>query len=550
MFIKRKFFTIVASLFLLVTLFGCVRGFYKYTPDNTYRKSQIKKGVHYQWKMMENNNHIVIHVGGEMHKIYSINYNDANDSISALTKPFDGAALDYYYKIIEKKGNVAHRKHRESKRSDIQQVHLFIGGYEKLNDSRVAFSKEDIFQVDVSQSAVFLNALATTGIVSGSIVAGVVGFAFIVCGCPHVYVDNGSEMIYNNTLFTGAKAMQLERCDYKEIPDFNPDDDSFSFQILNEEIEDQYTNMVELISIIHAPDVEVIADKTGGFHTISDLIAPFSAVENNGISVLEYLNERDDYTYDFDPDSINGLAEINLHFKDLIEGRDGKLLIKAKNTLWSGYVYDEFNSLFGKNHAKWAEMNKDKSKEEREKWMREQGIKLLVDIKVDGEWKLFDEVELVGEASLNQIIIPIPSEVVKKDMQFRLRTGYKFWELDYVGLDFSANSDFDVSFHKPSVALGNNGEDFVNELSYDDDQYMKHEFKTELNKTQVVFENLPVQPKLRRTFILKSKGYYVPKSNYEGRTEKKQLKSFVNPGELSRFSQSLYNDLMQKMAAK
>ena len=498
---------------------------------------------------MENNNHIVIHAGSEMYKIYSIKYDEETDTISALSKPFDGAPLDYYYKVIEKRGGVAHRKHKESKKSDVQQIHLFITGYEQLNDSRIAFSKNDIFQVDASKNAVFLNALVTTGIIGGSAVVGGIGLLFILCGCPHVYLDNGNEMVYNNTLFTGAKAVQLERNDYKEIPDFDPSSESYSFQIVNEEKEDQYTNLVQLTSILHPSNVEVFSDKNGNLYSISDLQSPISAKEENGVSILNYINERDQYTYGFDADTIDGLAAIHLQFNNQVEGKKANLLIRAKNTIWSGYVYDEFNSLFGKNHAKWVKMNEDKSKAEREKWMREQGIKLLVDIKVNNEWRTYDEVELVGEASLNQIVIPVEAELVEKNMEFRIRTGFRFWELDYVGIDFSEQIDLKVNHHKPAEAIGNNGEDFAEELSYDDELYMKHELKTELNKTHVLFDDLPVDSTMKRTLILKSKGYYVPKSDYTGRTQRKKLQKFTDPGELSRFSRSLYDDVMQKMAA-
>jgi hypothetical protein len=427
---------------------------------------------------------------------------------------------------------------------------LFINEYEKLNVAELSFAAKDILQVDVTENAVFLNALATTGIVVGTAAVGLGAFLLIVCNCPHVYIDNGDGLEFNNTLFTGAKATQLERFDYKEIPDYFSNSDQFTLKIVNEEKEDQYTNLVELVTVIHDKNLEVMADKHGQLHTISALTAPKSAVDNNGFPLVNFLNERDDYPYRFNPTDFTELAEVEVKFDAQDETQDAKLVVRARNTMWSGYVYNEFNKLFGKNHGKWVEMNKDKSKEEREKWMREQGIKMLVDIKQDGEWVTIDEVEVFGEASMNQVVIPIDRALFGDELEIRLRSGYMFWELDYVGVDFSKNEAVEVQVHKPARATGNNGEDFTQQLSFDDDQYMTHELDKDVNTTDVVFEHLPIDASKTRTILLKSKGYYVPKSNYTGKTDRKRLQSFVNPGELSRFSRELYDNVMQEMVAK
>jgi hypothetical protein len=182
--------------------------------------------------------------------------------------------------------------------------------------------------------------------------------------------------------------------------------------------------------------------------------------------------------------------------------------------------------------------------------MREQGIKMLVDIKQAGEWVTIDEVEVFGEASMNQVVIPIQRNLFGDELEVRLRSGFMFWELDYVGVDFSENETVEIQVHKPAKATGNNGTDFTQQLSFDDNDYMQHALAEELNSTEVRYDNLPVDPSMERTLILKSKGYYVPKSEYTGKTDRMRLQSFANPGELSRFSLELYKDVTQEMVEK
>lgn len=548
---KFKQFSASLGLVLILSsmLFGCVNTFYKNSVKSERMEKYVENSLSYHWKIMESNNHIVIHVGKQMQEIYSIRYDENTDSIRANFRDFEVEALASYYKVLENKSRKAKRNTGASKKN-IRQVHLFINEYEKLNDGELTFSVKDVFQVDVTENAVMLNALATVGIAGGAAAVGVGVILLIACNCPHVYIDNGEGLEFNNTLFTGAKATQLERFDYKEIPDYFSNSDQFTLKIVNEEKEDQYTNLVELVTVMHDKNVEVMADKQGELHTIGALTSPKSAVDNNGFPILNFLNERDDYAYSFNPTDFKDLAEVEVKFDAQNQTRDAKLVVRARNTMWSGYVYNEFNKLFGKNHGKWVAMNKDKSKEEREKWMREQGIKMLVDIKQDGEWVTIDEVEVFGEASMNQVVIPIQRNLFDDELEVRLRSGFMFWELDYVGVDFSTNEIVEVQVHKPAQAMGNNGTDFTQELSFDDNNYMQHALQEELNSTEVRYTNLPVDASLQRTLILKSKGYYVPKSEYTGKTDRKRLQSFLNPGELSRFSLELYRDVMQETVEK
>lgn len=540
---KLVVFITIAAVFV-----SCTK-FYRHTPKHYQKHKQVTSSLDEKWKLLDSKNIIVIHVGNEMKEIFSIRYDQKSDSVYAKMRDFQGKPLEMYLEVLGSNSQIAKRE-RKTRMEDAQQIHLFLNAFSKLDEENVSFSVKDIFQVDATEQAVFVNLLASIGVTAATTVVGLGTFLLIACNCPHVYIDNGKGLEFNNTLFTGAKAPQLERFDYKEIPDYFPDSYQFKLLVKNEEQEDQFTNMLELKTILHPSDVEVMADKHGNIHTIRELKQAILATDKAANSVLEFINERDDYPYRFNPENVQDLPELMLSFDASNEVNDAKLVLRARNTLWSGYVYNEFNKLFGRNFDKWVEMNKDKPKEEREKWMREQGIKLLVDVKVNGEWKQLDEVEVFGEASMNQIVVPIKKEFFGQNLEIRLRAGYMFWELDYVGVDFSLNESVVIKDIKVAKATGNKGTDFTQDLQADDALYMKHELANEENATEVIFEDLPTSNTLKRSFILKSKGYYMPKTDYEGKTERKRLQAFVQPAELSRFSFSLYQDVLHQMGKK
>ena len=114
-----------------------------------------------------------------------------------------------------------------------------------------------------------------------------------------------------------------------------------------------------------------------------------------------------------------------------------------------------------------------------------------------------------------------------------------FWELDYIGMDYSKNTSIDVQILKPSYAKGNNGEDFVSALSTEDDDYMIHPEGSSAIKVR--FEPIEIQEGKKRTMLIHSKGYYIMNKSYSGKTYREELAKFTEPGELSRFSQQLYN---------
>ena len=63
------------------------------------------------------------------------------------------------------------------------------------------------------------------------------------------------------------------------------------------------------------------------------------------------------------------------------------------------------------------------------------------------------------------------------------------------------------------------------------------------SSTELIFKGLPVSPEMERTVVLRAKGYYISKQEYLGKVERAKLKNFKNPGELSRFSQELYQNV-------
>lgn len=532
----------IPAFFLACLIFftSCTR-FYMY-------KENVKKTKHTatnqeDWSYLERKNHIIIHFGDEILEISNIVFDKAKSSISADYTSFANKPLYYYDKVINDNDGVSLRRIGD-KKLDVAQIHLFIDEADFPVDKKINFTYRDIKKVDASKEAANVNVLVTIAIGLPTVIVGFGVLLWIACNCPRVYMNNGEQLVLTNTLFTGAKASQLERFDFKQLPDFFPSSSQLSLNIVNEQNEIQFTNLVEILAISHPENMTVLADRAGGFHSISDPISPTEVLDNDNLNQLSLLKDEDEATYLFNPKNLNKLSELTMKFPGSPDG-NGKLVLRAKNSKWSGYVYSEFNALFGENHDKWVEKNKNKSKEDRESWMRQEGIKMLVEVKTPEGWKQVDELELVGESNFNSMVINLNS-LPKDAVEIRLRSGFMFWELDYVAMDYSKDIELDVQILKPYSAIGSNGKDYKESLEDDDQKYMDHLEKN--TSTTVIFDGLPLPKNMQRTLILKSKGYYVSQEKYTGKTQRNELMKFKKPGELSRFSQKLYTDLFKRVA--
>lgn len=535
----RQLFNFIAWLLFSATVSGCT--FYRYA-KNKESSNYYQSNIASRWKELDRTNYLVVHYDGSMKELYNVQYSEGSKEVSGNLRPLSGQALELYNKVIVDSDGISRRGIRKD-RSAVKQIHFFVKNAATPDSSSMRFLVSEIEKVDVSDHASALNILLPLGISAAAI--GI--FLAIACNCPHVYVDNGTSQELTNSMYTGAKAPQLERFDYKQMPDYFSSSSNYNVNIVNELNEQQYTNMLELMVAIHPKDVQVFADKQGRLFTIQQLQQPLLATDINGRTIMSEIRQADLQPYKFNTATNARFSEAYMQFAvPEQQPEQAKLLVRLRNTSWSGFVYHQFSSLFGKNYSRWVEKNKNISKEEREKWMREQGIQMQVEMKTDKGWQVIDEIDLIGETNFNSIVVPLNIPAGSKLLDLRLRTGFMFWELDYAAIDYSPEVKIETQVLKPFTAKGDKGQDYLQQLSYDDNSYMEH--LGEKASTSVTFTNLLLNPALQRTIILRSKGYYTSKEEFTGKTYRKELKKFKNPGELSKFSQSLYNDLYERTA--
>ena len=498
------------------------------------------------WSFRDYHNYIIIHFGDQIFELSNLSYNQSNTTLTGKINPTISKPL-LYYNLAKRYPENINPLSKGDPSSLAEQIHFFVNKGQVKEDGTFEFSINDISKIDetIHKSKSNIGPVGTVAIVAASAVTvGIIAIA-VACGCPHVYINDGEQLKWEQTLFTGAKAPQLARSDLKAIKDYFPTQETLTLTLKNDEEEQQFIDKLSLKVVDHPADVHLAIENNGNLYAYHKATSPIAVTDQDGKNQSQATANKDGVSYDFKPEKLTDLSALHVTFKPESVG-DSRLILHVKNTKWSGYLYNEFNKLFGSEHAKWVEKNKDKSKEEREAWMNQEGIKLLVEIKRNNVWEPLSEINLIGDVSYESLAVPINVESLE-NLEIRLRSGFHFWEVDYLGLAHETEN-IAVKIHDltPSIATNSEGESQLDKLQGTDEKYL---ISTPDNASTVVtFDNIPLPNQGKRSLFLEANGYYLIQKQYTGKPNYKRLSKFKKPGELSRFSKEQYIEFQKQIS--
>ncbi len=354
--------------------------------------------------------------------------------------------------------------------------------------------------------------------------------------CPFIYTDNGDDYTFSGEIYSGATALPLERDDYLPVNNIKPVENQYKLRITNEVHEIQNTNLTELVVIDHKPDTKILVDKYGNAFSLSDIKMPASATNSYGSSVLNELAFSDSLRYISTIKKDQNLKDtISLTFNKPADITYSKLVIKGKNTMWLDYMFVRFSDLFGKRYEKWKEKRDQKPTEELLKWSFDQGMFLAVYLQTDNGLKFVDYYNLPGPMADKEDVLQIDlSEIHSDQVNLKLVSGVLFWDLDYVGMDFSSPLQFNRTVVPLYTATDENGNDVLSLISQDDDKYLIQPLP--VNKTDLTFISPESVPGKERSVFLHSKGHYEILREAKGKPDIAYLKTFLEPGAFIKFS--------------
>jgi hypothetical protein len=493
----------------------------------------------------------VIHYGSNVYIINKIKLE--NDSIK-------GSFLADYYQFpvnkntfpIENSSNKY--KPKKGDRRIVNEVHLYVqlGALTTPNSTSIALkdiTRCDIYKHDAAKTTI-VGILTVFGIlVSPYVIIALILLILAVTGssCPYVYVNNGHGFVFAGEIYSGAIYAPLERNDYLTLPQLVSVNGKYQLKIANELQEVQHTNLMELIVIDHPVKSEVLIDKYGKCQTGAEIVSPLTASNFIGTDILDLVKTKDSLCYiGFTPDKDAPLTDGAIMTFDLPKGaKTAKIFVRARNSIWLDNVYKNFHGMLGSYNDKWTEKQNNSDPKKLMDWTISQKIPLLVYVEKNGQWVYFDNFNMVGPMALKDDVLSIDLTGIDKDkLKIKLEAGAYFWEVDFVGVDFSANIPVKMSTISLDNAITEDKIEVVGLLNSDDSNYY---VQPETDNVAELTFTVPEKTNLDRTVILHSKGFYQINQESKGLPQMKKLKKIRKPGKFPEYSRKLMLDGIESL---
>ncbi len=484
--------------------------------------------------------YIVIHSGDTTWHLNNIVLSEENKSISGNVQ-----LLSNQHNPI--KPRESKRIHRyKSNQTPLNEVHITLNSNEVPEiGSDIALPFSDIISISVNDKntgQTIINAVVGT--------VGVIAVIFIIIAltkssCPFVYIKNGEEYKFVGELYPGVLTANQQRDDYLFLPNIESIKNEYTIKITNELKEVQYTDFVQLIVAEHAKNETVLLDKYGNPHVFTDIISPNKVYVDNIETETTTVLGKDNISYLFNTDlqDPSSVREIELEFNKPIHSNNAKLYIVAKNSMWLDYIFGKFNEQFGSYYQEFQKDQQDATMESSMIWANEQNIPLTVYMKTNNGWEFVDRISTVGPMASRDMVVPVNvSQVAGEKLQIKLQTGFMFWEVDYVGIDYTEQIPMQLNYVKPELAMDQNNNNVTKLLSTIDTYYFVQ--PNVGDEVKITFKYEPQNPNLKRSVFFKNRGYYNYIRDYTGEPNFNKLKLFKEAESFTNFSKYEYEAIM------
>ncbi|MEP6747936.1 MAG: hypothetical protein ABJB86_09435 [Bacteroidota bacterium] len=527
---KFKKTGIALLLFITISLSSCFLHFYRTNTVHEIDAATIQK-------LQSADKYFILHTGNDVFVLKNIKINN-----EILDGDLDSSAL-IAKRYIHPDTSRTNRFSIANKSDVLYTVHLYTSTT-PAPGGHINFPLNTITRVDVYE----LDKAAT----SASRVASIIGFTFLAaavigliavavsCNCPQVYTNNGTESKFNGGLYSGAIYASLERTDYMPLHNMQAEGNRLHLQIGNIAGEEQLINELKLLKVTHPKEDEALMDRYGNILVYHQPVSAEVASAGENIYVTSEVSKEDNIFYSFTNNaSVQNNSDVILNFKKPVGASSAKLIVKAKNSGWSGYLFHEFNALFGTYYPAWTEKKDKADPKEMQQWQLDQSLPLMVSIKDGGNWKYIDYFVTPGNTAERDMIMKINlAGLAHADhVQIRLQTAYMFWDLNYAAMDFSEENNYSTTVLNPIRIQKSDSTSQIEQLSQKDKNYTQL-----INQDYIVadFEETPATPNQGTSYFLLSSGYYHINKFYDAKPQLTKLKGFLEKGAFDKFSRQKF----------
>ncbi|MCF7567651.1 hypothetical protein L3X37_04635 [Sabulilitoribacter arenilitoris] len=534
--LKKKVGTVISVLLSLAIINLSVSCSYFTVKNVPTTKETLVKEIK---TFNETKKYVVIHSINNSWHLDNMVINEDEQNISGTITPIN---FEHQYQKSRESKRVHRYKQKITKPLD--EIHFYLKSaraFEFNKTVNIALSDIESISVNDKNTGRTIANIALTKV--GTVFVAALLYAALKSSCPFVYIKNGEKYDFMGELYPGIITANMQVDDYLPLTSFSANTGEYVLKVTNQLKEIQHTDMLQLQVINHGKDVKVILDAKGQVQTFKNIEAPTKVILGDGSHSKTEVLKKDNVYYGFNTlkQTSDATRSVTFTFSKKEDNNKAKLYLTAKNSVWLDYIFGKFNEKFGMYYGTFQKEQQYLSADEMNKWANAQNIPLSIYLKTRHGWKLVEQIKTVGPMATRDMAVAINlDEVEGAKVQIKLETGFMFWEVDYVGMDFSDNIDLSINQISPSEAIDQNGNNVTSFLLENDKKYFTQPNMGD--EVIVKFSAEKPEPGLTQTVFLKNRGYYNYIRDYKGVPDFEKLQGFREDNTFTRFSEKAYFD--------
>jgi hypothetical protein len=385
----------------------------------------------------------------------------------------------------------------------------------KVRSAPYSISMQDVQRLWVERRGV--SAPRTIGLTVAIAAAAIGTLAAVVAAtkqsCPFVYSWDGTGYVFDAEPYGGAITRGLERDDYSELEHLREQNGLYRLLLTNEVDETQYTNLMELWVVDHAPGSRIVSDENGMLRSFTQIQKLSAARDRDGNDLLLWLQATDRRIWE--PDAIAGpdnslRQEVILTFPKPEGATQVNLIANVATGLWGSYMIKKMVELHGRETAAWlVSLDKDPAGLQAiHAWGEREGTyRLPIEVEEATGWVVRGALPNGGPLLAEDRAIPLDiSHASGAHLRIRLRPPVGYWAFNSFAAAYGSGQAVNLSRVAANSARTFGGKDILQDLAAADDRYYPMPDTTD--QAEMTFRAPARKAGYDRTIFLHSRGWY------------------------------------------
>lgn len=356
-----------------------------------------------------------------------------------------------------------------------------------------------------------LVALAVSGMDYGGSWGSSSGSSGSMISCPLVYAWDGEQWRLESGTFGGAIAPALARTDVDVLENVSSIDGQLRLRLTNELAETDHVDAIQVVPVEHRAGTVVVSDPRGGVHVLAAPTAPLGARDDDGREMLDVVSRTDGHAWEStlrerDPARTESLRDgLELTFRRPAGATRAWLVLDAQNTVWASSLLHTYLSAQGDAVDAWyaSLAAPGRADAAQRRFIRESF--LHVSVATPNGWVDQGFIWEAGPEVMKRQAIPLDLGGVSGDLvRVRLTAPPSFWRIDAAALAVADTVIEDLKPLRLVSARSAAGERGALLADVDGREWTM----ATGDAAELTFADVPHNTKWRRTYVLRSTGWY------------------------------------------